>query len=478
MIPLPLSKRSVRALWHSPELWSFVSLGTRLSGSVVLFLLISRKLPAEELGLWGVFMALTALFGQLDLGFSQNVTRAAGFAWAGATKLLPFGVAKAEASAPGQPNYPLLADLVVTMRQYYRWVGLGAFGLGLTLGEWWIAHKSAHLANSTSLRAAWAVYAIGLLVTFWGGYWMALLNGINRVRQAQQAIMAGQAANYLIGITGLMLGFGLWSLVVGALVSGTIMRVSTCVLFQRFLSKPTLAQGQVRWDLIKVLWPNSWRLGVVSLGAYLILQANTLIGSALLDLKQLGSYTLSLQVVLILTQFSGVWVQVKLPLINGLRARGDTAAVAVMFADRVRLYLATFVAGAIGLVILGPTLMELIGSQTSLLPTGALLLLLTIYLAEQHHGHFAALVLTENINPFLGPALLSGGAVVIASLVLTPKFGYWGMLAAQGLVQLSFNNWWVVWRGLQSLGTDRHTYWRRFWDVRSLLHHRSANPSH
>ncbi|MGC3960289.1 MAG: oligosaccharide flippase family protein [Verrucomicrobiota bacterium] len=332
-------------------------MGTRLLGSIGLFLLISRKLPAEELGLWGVFLALTNLFYQLDLGFAQNVTRAAGFAWAGAAKLLPFGVAKSDPTVQAQPNYPLLADLVATMRQYYRWVGLGAFGLGLTAGEWWIAHKSAHLANSTSLRAAWAVYAIGLLVTFWGGYWMALLNGINRVRQAQQAILVGQAANYVIGITGLILGGGIWSLVAGALVSGTIMRVSTCVLFRRFLSQAVLEQGQIRWDLIKVLWPNSWRLGAVSLGAYLILQANTLIGSALLDLGQLGSYTLSLNVVLILTQFSGVWVQVKLPLINVLRARGDTTAVAVLFADRVRFYLATFVAGAIGLIFLGPTLL-------------------------------------------------------------------------------------------------------------------------
>src|SRR6478609_7969140 len=103
MIPLPISKRSVRALWHSPEMWSFASMGTRLVGSIVMFLLISRKLPAEELGLWGVFMALTSLFGQLDLGFAQNVTRAAGFAWAGATKLLPFGIAKSEPSSQGQP---------------------------------------------------------------------------------------------------------------------------------------------------------------------------------------------------------------------------------------------------------------------------------------------------------------------------------------------------------------------------------------
>lgn len=453
-------------------------MGTRLLGSTVLLLLISRKLPAEELGLWGVFLALTSLFNQLDLGFAQNVTRAAGFAWAGATKLLPFGVAKPEPAAQGKPNYALLADLVATMGQYYRWVGLIAFGLGLTLGEGWIAHKSAQLANSTSLRAAWVVYAIGLLVNFWGGYWMALLNGINHVRHAQQAILAGQIANYLIGITGLILGFGIWSLVAGSLVSGIIIRISTRFIFQRFIAKTILAQGRVHWELIKVLWPNSWRLGAVGLGAYLILQANTLIGSALLDLKQLGSYTLTLTAVSMLTQFSCVWVQVKLPLINVLRARGETAAVATLFADRVRLYLGTFSVGAVGLVFLGPTLLKWIDSQTSLLPTGALLLLLAIYLAEQHHGSFASLVLSENLNPFLLPALLSGGMIVALSLMLTPRYGYWGMLAAQGLVQLSFNNWWVVWRGLRSLGNDRHTYWRRFWNIRSLWPHKISHPAH
>jgi ABC-type spermidine/putrescine transport system permease subunit II len=77
-----------------------------------------------------------------------------------------------------------------------------------------------------------------------------------------------------------------------------------------------------------------------------------------------------------------------------------------------------------------------------------------------HHSLYAELVYSENVNPFVRPALISGVAIIILSVLLTPRFGVWGMLLAGGLVQLCFNNWWPVVRAIQGLGPAGQNYWR------------------
>jgi hypothetical protein len=77
-----------------------------------------------------------------------------------------------------------------------------------------------------------------------------------------------------------------------------------------------------------------------------------------------------------------------------------------------------------------------------------------------HHSLYAELVYSENVNPFVKPALISGVAIIILSMLLTPRFGVWGMLLASGLVQLCYNNWWPVLRAIRGLGPAGQNYWR------------------
>jgi hypothetical protein len=87
-----------------------------------------------------------------------------------------------------------------------------------------------------------------------------------------------------------------------------------------------------------------------------------------------------------------------------------------------------------------------------------LIALLWFCFLEMHHAQHAQIVLTENRNPFVIPALVSGGSVVGLSLLLTPHLGIWGMLLSFGITQMAFNNWWTVLRGLKGLGISPRTY--------------------
>ena len=67
-----------------------------------------------------------------------------------------------------------------------------------------------------------------------------------------------------------------------------------------------------------------------------------------------------------------------------------------------------------------------------------------IYLLELNHGPLcAAFLMTENQVPFLPAALGSGLAIVAIGLVLAAhtSLGVWSVIIAQGVVQLTYNNW-------------------------------------
>ena len=102
-----------------------------------------------------------------------------------------------------------------------------------------------------------------------------------------------------------------------------------------------------------------------------------------------------------------------------------------------------YILGAIVIISIGNVVLSFIGSNTMLLPkTYVSLILLIIYL-ETNHSNCATLITTKNEVPFVKSALFSGAGVLILGLfsVKWLSLGILGLILAQGLVQLLYNNW-------------------------------------
>jgi O-antigen/teichoic acid export membrane protein len=395
----------------------------------------------------------------LDLGFAHSLIRSTAYLWAGSRALLPFGIEldSTATTTRRQPNLALLSDLVASLRVYYFAAGALLLLVLAALGGAWVWHKSAGLTNAESIRFAFLAYSAGLSLAFANSLWSSLLAGINAVKAAQQITAVCVAAYFCLAVAGLLLGWGIWAMVIATVVAGLAERLIGRVVFRRLVSAPA---GKFDFSILRVLWPNAWRTAGVGLGAFMIAQANTLICSAFLDLRTTASYGVSLQAVTLLVAISSVWVTSKLPVINHVRADGKVERIAALFRQRIALALLTFAVGAIILLSLGHPLLATLQARTELLPRTLLGTLLVIQLLEMHHSLYGELVYSENVNPFLKPALISGIAIVIASVLLTPRFGVWGMLLAAGVVQLCFNNWWPVLRAIRGLGPAGQNYWR------------------
>jgi O-antigen/teichoic acid export membrane protein len=449
---------------QSAVAWGLLATAFRALGGVLVLPLMVRRVPSEHLGLWYVFLTLQGVAALFDLGFSPAVTRAAGYIWAGAQQLKEFGVARIEPTekATVEPNHPLLNGLVATMRRYYLLFGLVSGLLTFFAGGAWIWFKTQNLPDAGMLRLCYAVFVFGGFLNATGDLWPALLSGINGVRIAQKILFGASCINLLLTAAGLLGNLGIWALVLGTIGSGLFIRWGGRISFFRLLGPRFDPQTRPQFELITKLWPIAWRSGLVSLGAFLVLSANTLICSAFLNLRTTASYGLSLSLIAMLTYAGSLFTQIKLPIVNQLRAAGEVDKIVELWIQRTRVSVALYILGALILLLAGNYSLHLIGSKTMLLPQGQLAFALLMIGLEMHHVLYAGLVISENQNPFVRPALISGIATVGLSLILTPQLGVWGMLFAQALVQACFNNWWTIYRAIRGLGLSWTDYWGRY----------------
>jgi O-antigen/teichoic acid export membrane protein len=449
---------------RSAVVWSLLASALRVAGAILILPILLRTIPSNELGLWYVFVSIAGFATLLDLGFNPTLTQATSYVWAGAKKLRGLGLHQIDpAAADSGPNYPLLASLVTTMRRYYQALALLVLFLLATLGTWWIWGKTGELPKAESLRIAWLVFSLGTAINIFTSLWPAVLVGVNGVRPAQQLFTAAVLANYLVLTAGLLLHCGIWSLVFAQIVQGLVQRLGGKLFFAKIAGDSYRSVSAVAdRNLMGILWPMAWRNGVLALGTFFIQSANTLICSGKLGLDTTATYGLTLQVINLLTAVSMTWVMIKLPLINQMRASGSLPSLIALFVPRLRIAVAIYFAGALLIILFGNTVLQWIHAKTLLLPPAQLAVFLLIYFLEMFHSCHASLVVSENVNPFVLPALLSGLAIVVLSYILTPIWGVWGMLLSFGFVQLCFNNWWPVLRAIRGVDLRPGTYWKRF----------------
>ena len=441
----------IKSILQNASLWAMVGVALRIGSGIITLPIALRVLSSAELGLYYTFLGITSVVALFDCGFSHATIRNAAYAMGGAKEFQASGVA--ESAGLGEPNWQLLRQLIAAVQIWYRLIGSLLAVLLLFVGTWFLLPIIRNADLSSSNIGCWCLFAVATSYSFFTTYWTDILYGIGSVK----SVTLIQISSQLVGISllagGLLGGLGLWSYGISALVGFLIIRLTS----QRVLKRNAKAafayevSTHERNQVLNRLWPMAWRQGLVMIGAYLTLRSNTLICSAKLGLEETGSFGLSLNLINMILQIAMVPVGLSMPLIGRLRVERDFAQIRRVFTTR--LY-GGLVLGAMALLVVsfvGNSLLAIIDTQTPLLTKPLFLLLALILCLEQHHSQYTGLVLTENKNPFVWPAILSGLAIVTLSWLVVGTWGLLGIILVQGLVQLSWNNWFPVVRGMQGL---------------------------
>ena len=456
--PAPTQDRKVRALLdrlgQSAVFWSWIYNGARLGSGIILLPLVLNKLPTAELGMYYVLLSLVALVPLVDFGFGPAIGRFVTYAMGGAESIQAHGIAKPGTSSV--PNYDLLWQLLFLTRRLYSILLLVLLVVLGTWGTYVVELRVQETASPSLTRLAWAVTFVSALFDIYAGWWNVYMSNMNQVRAATRIGLLSLVVRLVIASALLLGGAGLLSLPVGTLGGSLLSRfLSRRRCLQLLAGHPQPQRIELKEGL-KILWPNTWRAGIYFISGYLTVNANTAICSAVLGLSANAQYGLSVQLAGIAVSMAAVWTSVKWPVIGQYISRHDTASVCHVLRPRFWLQVLTFLCLAIGLLVCGPRLLQLIGNHKTMLPSGWFALLLVNSLFEMQFGLWTMLIFNQNRMPFLWPFVGSSclSLVLSFSLIRFTSLGLGALVLGPLIAGSLFNYWYWPAYGARTLGTS------------------------
>jgi len=393
----------VRRLSGSTVVWSWGFNFLRLASGLLLLPLLLRLLPKTDLGMYYVFLNLSAIVIVLDLGFSPTVGRFINYAMGGAKTLSAIGVA---AEAPdGEPNFRLLWELLHTSRVFYRLVTLATVLILGTLGSLVVWYNVDHTSSVATTWLAWGISITAVAAETYFNVWNIFLRNLNQVLAATRISMLAYALRLVLACLLLLAGGGLLSLPAASLVTSFVIRNLSRRRCLRALAA-TPAPERVDWRAhVRTMWPNTWRLGLYYGGAYLSTNANVLLCSFMFGLEGSAEYGLSLQVINIVGGMAAVWTAVKWPLMGQFIARRNIDGLRRVLWPRLWLQLATYLCLAAAAISAGPFLIRFVGSDKEMLPVTWMVLMAANGLLEAHCSVWNTLISMWNQLPMVWASL-------------------------------------------------------------------------
>ena len=441
--PSFLQMTLIRLRGHSALGVGVVAQFLQYGSGLLLLPLIVTRLSGDEVGIWYIFITLQGLAALADFGFQPTFARAFSSAYAGATQIMRRG----HAATGRDANLPLVKDLIRLCRRFYAALSVATILVLFLIGTFYL--PSVVRGESSSIeyvQSAWAILSVGTALTIYFAWNTGFLFGADRVSATYWAQIASRAGFVLIGGVALVSNWGLLGLAIGNLASvlaaRIILQLSMSPLFRDLRGVQVVHGSEGRGALFSALWPNSARMGLVALGAFLITRLNVLVASSFFSLEIAASYAVTLQLMMAVHSVSQLPISVALPQMVRLRVTEQTRALRAMWISRQSLLLGLFVTGLVCVAFLAQPLFEFVGSNVALLPTPLVLLMGMVLLLEANHASCGLVITTDNNVPFVRAALLSGLAIALLSISAAwAGLGIGALILAQGIVQLAYNNW-------------------------------------
>jgi len=425
-------------------MWGYAATIFMMGAGVLLLPFILHKLPSETVGIWNIFQIITSLVALIDFGFQPSFARNISYIFSGASGLQKDGMSGINEG--GEIDYSLLRGTIRAMQVFYRRMALWVLLFLATAGTayvYYIAQK--YEGSQTEVIIAWLLLISINCFNLYTFYYDALMSGKGLVKRIQQINIIGQAAYLVLAIALIYCGLGLIAIVASQLLSIIIKRV----LVYRTFFTPDLRQHlnaapeTDNRQLIRAIMPNAVKLGVCSLAGFVVYKSSMLIGGAFLPLAVMGSYGVTFQLVDIITRCGTVYYQSYVPKIAQYRLQSNIPELRTIYLRSIGMLLLVFAVCGGGMVLFGNWALQLIGSQTMLLPVGQMTLLLAIHLLERQHTIAWGFILAKNEVPFMVPSLIAAAITLMLTYVFVAPldWGVWGLILAPGIAQLLYQNW-------------------------------------
>jgi O-antigen/teichoic acid export membrane protein len=424
--------------------WSYLAEILQFGSNLFILPLILRSLESKELAIWFIYLAISRLVSLFDFGFQGNIMRNITYIYSGARELKKTGII--EVVSDNQIDYNLLKSIIRAVKSIYFIIAGLTFIFLIFGGSYYINDITNGIVLDKKIIYSWLIMVLSITLNIYYLYYTAFLIGRGLVKENKKASIYSNVVYLFISILLLSLGYGLVGISFAFLTQSLTLRLFSYKYFYDsalIYSLKNATYSLNKKEAFSVLWSNSWKMGVVSLGAFLILQANTLILPKYESLLVVAQYGLTLQIINFLYRISLIHFNTIYPQLTSNRINSNRNEIIKLLGTSYTIFSCTFLVGAIGLLFFGNTILVMIGSNTYLFSFNMLAVMLLMFLLEANHSIAAIIITSKNEVPFYFSSLITGIAIVTFSLILFQytHIGIWAIVVSQFLVQLSYNNW-------------------------------------
>lgn len=426
-------------------LWNYAATFLKIASQALLLPLILTMMSAEKVGIYVVFITINSFALLLDFGFNSSFTRNVTYVFSGVKSLKKQGYEK-NIHDKSYIDYNLLKGLISVMKRFYLVLSIVLFFLLITIGSSYIYFiVKDYQGDLIEVFIAWIILVIINTYNIYTLYYGALLLGKGLVKKSKQITIIGQIVFLCFSAILIILGYGLIAIFTAQGLS---------VIIIRFLSKKTFFTKQILKDLnlaskssnkeiFDSIYPNSLKIGITSLGAFMVHRSTIIIGSLYLTLENIASFGITLQIIGVLTGLAGIYTNTYLPKINELRVRDNLIEIKKIYLKGQLSILIIFLLGSVGLLVFGDWTLNLLQSSTKLIPSSFITCMLIFALLETNHSVAGHILLTKNEVPFFKASIISGIGVVIILLIFLnyTELGLLSLILAPGIAQAVYQNW-------------------------------------
>lgn len=411
---------------------------------------------------WLVLSLLISLIQQADFGFQISLSRSLSFVMGGAQRLETIGVHNQAQVNNGEfeVNQDLAGNVLRASRFVYARLSFATVCLGCPLGYFYLLNVLTNLSE-TDLIITWTIVIIAMFFNFRFSHFNVALFGYSRVREWYLSIIINRLtflvfliiiSNFDIGLSGVAICF-----LVGVLCGKFYAFWASKDIFKRF--NVTKASYDDLKDVLSAILPNTLRLGLISISAYISLKIGALILSSAVGAEAAEPINFWSSLFIAALALSSSFANIRVPKLAQLWVTDEKLSIRQEVVWIYSRATATFL-GSVGVIfLLIYSLLEITHIEVPILEEKWLILLFLIYFFELGHSLACIIISSGNILPFMAGSVLSGIFIAILSFFLIPFFGGPAVIISQGLVQLSYNNWrWPLYlsRSLSSISGGKN----------------------
>lgn len=400
-----------------------------------------KYLPADVGGIWVIFLSMVVLINLFDFGLSPTIIRNVSYVIAGAQRLVRQGIDGVEFDK--KISYELLSRLINDIKKIYRIITLIAF-IFICLGGAAYFYYISPESIGSQIVIAWLVFSTGLAINLYYLYYTPILTGLGVIQCSYFANIIGRVLWLLLCLVLYKYNSYILMYAVTFLISILCNRFVSIYFYKRnyhVIKTYNVCRSQT--STIPFIATNAIKLGVVSLGSFLINRATVLIAGIALPIISAGQFTFTLQVYGAMLAISNVLLTTKIPELSKLVIQNKKDEIKSLIRYVMIISLGLYLLSFVCFVLLSGELIRLTHARIGFLDIKYLLLLGGVFLLELNHSLCATILTAKNKVPFAIPAIISGFFIILLALFLTKylNLGVLGLILSQGVIQLLYNNW-------------------------------------